>query len=450
MNIKELKSKKLYKEYHLSIPSEVVDNEIDQKIKKIIPTVTIPGFRKGKAPLSIVKKKYQDSVLNDVLQNVVNIKISELVKEKKLKLFRQPKVDLKNFEKNNPVEIEIRIDLQPEIKLLNFKDIKINKYEINLSKKELETQYQKFIDSQKSYKKIIKNREIKNKDRVTINFETNFKDIPEYLKSQKNIPIDTGIKHEILPGINHELISNKLKEQDKKNLFFDLSNVLKNDKFKKVEYSVEIVSIEENTKFKITEEYLKKNGFKNEAELRDLIKNNSINQYNQGIKQIEKKQMMDLLNQKYQFDLPEGILEEDFNEIWQRLENAKKDGTLDDDDKKLNEDKLKKRYRTISERRVKLGVLLQHIAKEKNIDVTQEELSKGIMDYSNQYPGQEKQIMEYLQKNPSSVESIRGPLLEDKIIKSITSMTTVTNKKINAEQYKKLEQETFDINRDKI
>ena len=163
-----------------------------------------------------------------------------------------------------------------------------------------------------------------------------------------------------------------------------------------------------------------------------------------------KKTINGLLSNNYNFDLPEGVLEEDFNEIWHRLENAKKDNSLDEDDKKLSEDKLKKRYKKISERRVKLGVLLQFIAKKEKITISENELSNGIMQYSKQYPGQEKQIMEYLKKNPSSVESIRGPLLEEKIINSISSKTTIINKKINEDQYKKLEEETFDIKRDKI
>ena len=450
MNIKELKSKKLYKEYSIEIPFEDIDKEINSKIQNMIPTITIPGFRKGKAPISIVKKKYEESVLNEVIQKVINLNTSNLIKEKKLNLFRPPKIDLKKYEKNKPILIEIKIDLEPEIKLKDFKDIKLNKYEIALSKKEIDNQYKKFINSQKSFEKIDNNREIIKTDRVNINFETTNTEVPEYLKQQKNIPIDTGVDQEILPGINKELVSRKLKQGSKITIFFNLSKLLKNEDLNKVEYSVEIISIEKNVKFKITDEYLKRNGFKNEDDLKKLLETNSIQQYNQGISQIEKKQLMDLLNNNYNFDLPEGVLEDDFNEIWHRLENAKKDNSLDEDDKKLSEDKLKKRYKKISERRVKLGVLLQLIAKKENITISENELSNGIMQYSKQYPGQEKQIMEYLKKNPSSVESIRAPLLEEKIINSISSRSTIINKKINEDQYKKLEEETFDIKRDKI
>ncbi len=449
MNIKEIKSKKLYKEYSLEIPFEDIDKEINEKINNLIPTVSIPGFRKGKAPLSIVKKKYEDSVLNEVIQNVVSSKTNDLIKEKKLNLFRQPKIDLKQFEKNKPTQIEIKIDLQPEIKLKDFKEIKLNKYEINLSKKNLDDQYKKFIDSQKSFKKIENNRKILKDDRVLINFKTTNETIPEYLRSQTNMPIDTGLEQELLPGINKQLIS-KLKEGDKKNITFDLSKLLQNEKLNKIDYEIEVVSIEEKVKFEINKEYLEKNGFKSEDDLKKLLKENSSQQYNQGIKQIEKKQLMDLLNEQYNFDLPEGVLEEDFNEIWQRLEDAKKNGNLDKDDKALSEQELRKRYKKISERRVKLGVLLQHIANEQKITVSEQELSQGIMQYSSQYPGQEKQIMEYLKKNPTSVESIRGPILEQKIIDSISSMANLSKKSINDEQYKKLEEETFNIKKENI
>ncbi len=449
MNIKEVKSKKLYKQYSLLIPYEEMDKEINKKILNLIPTLSIPGFRKGKAPINIVRKKYEDSVTNEVLQNLINTNTTNLIKEKKLNLFRQPKVDLKIFEKNKPINVEIKIDLQPEIKLLNNQKIDLNKYEVKFSKKNLDNQFKKFLESQKNFKKIINNRKIKKTDRVTVNFNTSNKDIPEYLRSQKKFPIDTDFDQEILPDINKKLISEKIKEGDKKNISFNLSKLLKDDKFKKVDYEFQIISIEEKIKFEINEEYLKENGFKNEAQLRDLLEKNTLDQYKQGLKQIEKKQLMDVLDKTYNFDLPEGVVEEDFNEIWKRIEDAKKKGTLDNDDKALTDEQLKKQYKKISARRVKLGTLLQHIAKVENVNLSEEDLSKGIMQYAGQYPGQEKQIIEYIKKNPSSLESIKAPLLEEKIIESIISNAKVKNKIINEEDYKKLEQETFNIKKDK-
>ena len=134
MDVKEVKSKKLYREYSLVIPFDEINEEINQKITKIIPSVSIPGFRKGKAPISIVRKKYEDSALNEVIQSVINLKISNLIKEKKFNLFRQPKVNLKNFEKNKPIKVELKFDLQPEIKLLDYISLQSDLFPLNYHK----------------------------------------------------------------------------------------------------------------------------------------------------------------------------------------------------------------------------------------------------------------------------------------------------------------------------
>ena len=124
MSIKEIKSGTLYKEYSLEIPYEEINQIIDSKIKELLPTVSLPGFRKGKAPVNIVRKKYENNVLSEAVENLVQTKTKDLLDQKKLKPFTQPKIDLKKYEKNEPIEVEIKIDLEPEITLKDFKNLK--------------------------------------------------------------------------------------------------------------------------------------------------------------------------------------------------------------------------------------------------------------------------------------------------------------------------------------
>ena len=332
MNIKELKSKKLYKEYALAIPYNEVDELINNKIIEIIPTVSLPGFRKGKAPISIVKKKYEDNILSEVLQSIVQNNIKKLLEDKKFKVLRQPKVEIKKYEKEKPVEVEIKIDLEPEIKLEDFKKFSLQKYEIDLDKKTLDENYNNFLKTQKKYSKITKDRSIKNSDKVTINLSSDDKKVPDFLKSQKNIPIITDSDYQVLPDISKKLIEQKVKIGDKIKLVFDLKKLLKTKDKTDVSFNVEILSIEESAEFKVDDEFLKKIGLKTENELKENLKKNIQSQYDQALKQIEKKELMDILDQKHNFDMPEGILDEEFNSIWHRLEHAKKDNTLDDDD----------------------------------------------------------------------------------------------------------------------
>ena len=446
MNIKEIKSETLYKEYSLEIPYDEIDHLIDNKIKELIPTVTLPGFRKGKAPVNIVKKKYESNILSEVIEKIVQEKTKSLLDDKKLKPFRQPRVDLKKYEKQQPVQIEIKIDLEPEIKLKNFKDLKLNKYQIQLDKKTIEDNYNKFLSSQQNFKKIENNRSVKNSDKITINLLTKNESVPDFLKSQKNLPIITDSEYQILPELSKKIIQKKLKVGDKIVLNFDISTAINSSEAKEAEFDIEILSIEEAIPFKITNDYLEKNGFKSVDELKENLKKNITSQYQNGIKQIEKKQLMDVLESEHKFDLPKGILDEEFHSIWHRLEHAKKDNTLDKDDKNLTDKELKERYKKISERRVKLAILLQYIARNDNISVNEKELTEGMINYSSQYPGQEKQILEYFKKNPSSIESIRGPILEQKVIDNITSKSEFSKIKLSVKDYIKLEEKTFKIN----
>ena len=445
MSIKEIKSGTLYKEYSLEIPYEEINEIIDSKIQELLPTVSLPGFRKGKAPLSIVRKKYENNVLSEAVENLVQSKTKDLLEKKNIKPFTQPKIDLKKYEKNEPIEVKIKIDLEPKIKLKDFKSFVVNKYEIDLDKSLIEENYKEFVKSQKKYSKIINNREIIVSDKVFVNLTTNDSSAPDYLKLQKNLPIIIDSEYQVLPEIGSRILEKKLKKGNKDNLLLDVSKSLKLDKEKLILFDVEIIEIEESTPFVVDKEFLDKSGFKDEKDLKNNLEKNFKSQYENGLKQIEKKELMDTLDKEHKFDLPQGILDQELKDIWHRLEHAKKDGSLDEDDKKLNDEELKKRYEKISKRRVKLALLLQFISKQNNISVDEKELSNGMMQYSSQYPGQEKEIIEYFKKNPSAIETIRGPILEEKVIKSIMSDANIKKIKVTKDEYEKLEKKVFDV-----
>ena len=445
MSIKEIKSGTLYKEYALEIPYEEINTIIDSKINELLPTVSLPGFRKGKAPVNIVRKKYEKSVLSESLEKLVQSKTKDLLDEKKLKPFTQPKIDLKKYEKNEPIELEIKIDLEPEIKLTDFTKLKINKYDIDLDKKITDKNYKEFLKSQKKYSIIKNTRQIQKTDKVIINLSSNNVSVPDFLKSQKNLPIVIDSEYQVLPSIGEKLFEKKLKKGDNISLALDISKSLKLNEEKLANFEIEIINIEELIPFVVDKEFLDKNGFKNEEELKNNLEENFKSQYLNGLKQIEKKELMDLLEKEHSFDLPQGILEQEFNDIWHRLDHAKKDGTLDEDDKKLNDEELKKRYEKISQRRVKLAILLQFIAKENKILVDEKELSSGMMQYASQYPGQEKEIIEYFKNNPNSIETIRGPILEEKVIKHVKTQCNLLKMKLNKDAYEKLEKKVFEV-----
>jgi len=443
MNIKEIDSKKLFKEYGVEIPYDEIDNLINIKITEIMPTVSLPGFRKGKAPINIVKKKYENNFLSEVIEKIVEEKTKKLIEDKKLKAFRQPKVEVKKYIKNEPLEISIKIDLEPEIKLFSFEDLKIKNRKIYLDDKKIDENYKNFIDSQKHYHKVAESRPVKLSDKILVNIKTLDESVPDFLKSQNNLPIITDSDYQVLPDISSKLIDKKAKIGDKINLTFDLKEILKEKNKKEVKFIVEILSLEGVHEFSVTKKFLEQNNLKNEQHLKENLKNNLLKQYEDNLKQIQKKELMDLLDLKSKFDVPEAVLEEEVNSILHRLEQAKKDGKMDDDDKNLSDDQLKNRYEKIALRRVKLSVLLKYIASKEKISVSEKDLTDGMLNYASQYPGQEKDIFEYFKKNPSSVDNIKGPIFEQKILDHILSKVQLVDEKIDFKKFEKLQIETF-------
>ena len=443
MNIKEISSKKLFKEYEVEIPYDEVDNLINIKIAEIMPTVSLPGFRKGKTPINIVKKKYENNFLSEVIEKIVEEKTKKLLEDRKLKPFRQPKVEVKKYIKNEPLEISIKIDLEPEINIFSFDNLEIKNRIISLDEKKIDENYRNFIESQKHYHKISESRPVILSDRILVNISTLDKSVPDFLKIQNNLPIVTDSDYQVLPGISSKLIDKKAKIGDKINLTFDLKKVLKEKNKKEVKFIVEILGLESVHKFSVTKKFLEQNNLKDEQHLKENLKKNLLKQYEDSLKQIQKKELMDLLDMKNIFDVPEGVLQEEVISILDRLEHARKDGKMDEDDRDLSDDQLKDRYEKIALRRVKLSVLLQNIANKENISVSEKDLTDGMLNYASQYPGQEKEIFEYFKKNPSSVESIRGPIFEQKILDHILSQVKLVDEKIDFKKFEKLQLETF-------
>ena len=127
-------------------------------------------------------------------------------------------------------------------------------------------------------------------------------------------------------------------------------------------------------------------------------------------------------------------MDAEFNQIWARVEEDRKSGQLDDEDKNKDEETLRADYRKIAERRVKLGLLLAEIGRKNNITVTPDELGRAVRAEAMRYPGQEKQVFEFFQKNPQAAESLRGPIFENKVVDYLIELAKVTDKEVTPEE----------------
>ena len=336
--------------------------------------------------------------------------------------------------------------MPPEFDLFDFSKIKLNDYKISLTKKEKDEGYENFIKSQSEYQCINTNWEIKNDDNIKISIYSNDKDIPDTLKNKQEVNLIIGSNYQFLPDLDKLLLEKKVKKSDKIVLDIDIPKQKKPNEKIKCKFNIEILDIKELHKINVNKDYLEKNKLKSIDDLKKKVEENISKQYALMSNEISKKELLDRLEKNHTFDLPDGILSEEKKSIWHRVEHAKKDGTLDPDDINLKEEELKKTYEKIAQRRVKLALIVSNIATKNKISINEEEITKGLIEYTKNYPGQEKQIFEFFKKNPSEIEVIRGPLFEKKVLDYVMTKVKKINKEINVKDFMKLQMETFKQN----
>ena len=262
-------------------------------------------------------------------------------------------------------------------------------------------------------------------------------------ENKQEVNLIIGSNYQFLPDLDKLLLKKKVKKNDKIILDINIPKQKNPNEKIKCKFNIEILDIKELHKINVNKDYLEKNKLKSIDDLKKKVEENISNQYALMSNEISKKELLDRLEKNHTFDLPDGILSEEKKSIWHRVEHAKKDGTLDPDDINLKEEELKKRYEKIAERRVKLALIVSNIATKNKISINEEEITKGLIEYTKNYPGQEKQIFEFFKKNPSEIEVIRGPLFEKKVLDYVMTKVKKINKEINVKDFMKLQMETF-------
>ena len=193
----------------VEVDQETFENAIEAAFRKIAKEVRVPGFRKGKAPLNLVKKKYENDILQEVINTVIQEKLKNLLDEKSIKPLRMPKIAVTKYEKNKILEFNIKIDLPPEFDLYDFTKLELNDYEVKLTKKDIDENYDKFVKSQIHYHSINENREVKKNDQIIISIKSEDEEVPEILRKENKIPVNIGSENQYIPELDKILLEKK-------------------------------------------------------------------------------------------------------------------------------------------------------------------------------------------------------------------------------------------------
>ena len=434
MKVTIIKEEGLSKIYQIIIPYSKVDKAIEARLKEVALNAKIDGFRKGKVPVSVIKSRYETQVRGEVVEKQVSESIKNLFLEKKIRPAIQPKVDFegKPLDKKD-IKFKLSIEVFPEIKILDFSNIKLERLIADVKDIEVEKATKEIADGQKSFEPIKDKRKSKMGDAVLIDFKGKIGE--DYFEggSAENHQLELG-SGQMIPGFEEQLVGLNINDEKEINVTFPDNYPNKKLSGKQSIFEVVLKNIMIAKKISINEDLAKNMGFPDLSTLKDSVKKQIGANYAKTSRNRVKRDLLDILSNQYNFGIPKSMVENENKIIWERFEQDRKAGRVDDEDKGKTDSQLKKEYKLISERRVRLGLLMQEIGSKNNISVDEDEVKNVIMQEARRYPGEEKKVLEFYKKNPEALNAVRGPIYEDKVIDFIIKNSSVSEKKVNSDQ----------------
>ncbi len=437
MQIEELKTEGLSRTYSVTIPKEDLAVKLEAKIKEMQPQVSLKGFRPGKVPTSHIRKMFGQSIMKDVVEDVLNESSQQAINDNKIRPAGQPKIDLRaNGEDvtkgEADLEYQLTVETIPEFEPVDPESLKFTRLTSEVGDEEMTKRLEELAASQKIYKKKAKTAKAKKDDAVLINFvgRVNGEAFEGGAMNDHQLVLGSGT---FIPGFEDQLIGVKAGDKLDVTVTFPEEYQAADLAGKEAIFETEVLEVQGEKDAIVDDALAEKFGMESLDKLKDVIKEQVDAEYETQIRMKLKRAILDELDKKHDFDLPPGMVEAEFSNIWQQVQNEKEAGQLDEDDAKKSDEDLEGDYRKIAERRVRLGLVLAEMGQKADIQISNEELQQAMIAEARQYPGQEQQVIEFYQKNPQAIAQLRAPIYEEKVVDLIIEKAKVTDKVVDKE-----------------
>tara|TARA_B110000008_G_scaffold8037_1_gene7852 strand:- start:7 stop:1434 length:1428 start_codon:yes stop_codon:yes gene_type:complete len=441
MNYKETINKGLKRGYEVTIKSEEFNNGVNQKTEEIRKTIKVDGFRPGKVPASIVNQKHGDSIKAEVLNKLINDNVFNIVQEKKFRPIAQPKVDLK--EKKNESEDTIftfEVELFPEIELVNFEKLNIDTYKVKIKDKEIDQRVELIAKNQKSFKDQPDEYKAKKDDSVRLDYEGTIdgKNFDGGKAEEQTIVIGSG---QYLKDLEDGLIGLRAGDTKKIPVKFPDNYQAEDLKGASAIFECKIKKIGSPEETKIDDAFAKSVGTEDLKDLKTKVKDQMQKEYDDLTKNISKKNLFDILEKEHEFEMPEGLIETEFNNLKQGHLTSQ-NPVSDDHKKEIKDQKLssgsEKKFKDEAKKRIQLGLVLQEVGRLNNIQVTQDEMNKALYEYAMNFKGQEQKVIEYYKNNQDAMTQLQAPIYESKILDFILEKVKLKSTDIDVDSFIKI------------
>jgi len=438
MDVKELEAEGLNRKYAITVPKKDLAQKLDAKIKEMQPEVNLKGFRPGKVPISHIEKMFGQSIMKDVVEEVVAETSQKTMSDNKLRPAGQPQIDLRaNGEDvtkgKADLEYQLSVELIPEFEPVDVEKLKFTRLTSEVNDKIIDERLGELAQGQKSYKKKAKTAKAKKDDAVLIDFvgRVDGEAFDGGTMEGHQLVLGSG---SFIPGFEDQLIGAKAGDKLDVTVTFPEDYQAADLAGKEAVFETEVHEVQGAKDVELDDDFAKNFGMDDLAALKEAVKSQAEGEYDMQSRMKLKRAILDELDKKHKFDLPPGMVEAEFSNIWAQVQQEKEAGQLDEDDAKKTDKALEKDYRKIAERRVRLGLVLAEMGQKADIQISNEEIQQAMIAEARQYPGQEQQVIEFYQKNPNAVAQLRAPIYEEKVVDLIIEKSKVTDKKVKKDE----------------
>ena len=438
MKVNITSSKGLESNLSVVVSKKEIQDKIELRLEEVKGSINLKGFRPGKAPKELLKKQFGQALYGEVIEKTLQESVFAALKDKKIKPASQPKIDIKSSGEDKDLEFTIHVEKVPEIKKIDLKKITIQQYEIKPDKKELDNRLKQLSESSKKYKDKDKSKTAEDGDLIEFNYEATIDGKPFEGNKGEKLQIVLG-KDLFIKGFDKQILKSKIGENKKVKVKLPENYPNKELANKEAEFDCKILNIKLPEEQKIDDSFAKTMGAKDLKDLESMIEKQISREYSSITDQLVKKEILDKLDKEFKVDLPKGMLEDEIKNVEHTLVHEKMHETGEKDHSKVKlSDSEKKEANKISERRVKLALVVTQIGEDNKIVVSAQELQGELEKQLRMYPGQEKNIKDYYQKNPNELTKLRGPIFEDKVISFIKGQANLKTKQLSRDELQNL------------
>ena len=423
--------KGLNKDIKVFIDKKTMNSYLDKKYEEIKGTVKLKGFRPGKVPREILKRQFGQAVFSEVLDKVLKETSTKALEENKIKPAGQPKLDLKTYGEDKDLEYVLSVTELPKVEIKSIDNLKFDEYTVKIDEKESDKRIKEIAKKQPSFKDAI-DAKAKEGDLVTFDYTATIDDKSFKGSEGKNTQLTLG-KDLFLKGFDKQLVG--VKNGDEKVVEATLPENFpeKNLINKNAKFNCKILSVKIPDETKIDDDFAKNLGAKDLKDLKLLVTKQINDEYKNSLDRLSKNQILKEIENFKVSEIPENLMEEEIKVLSQ--------GMSEDDAKKS-----RKNFEEIAKKRIKVGLILNEFGEQNKVKVTEQELQAEVQKQIRMMPGQEKMVMDFYQKNPSAVASIRGTVYEEKILNLIKEKGKPNKKDISKSEAEKILKEAHSHN----